>query len=76
MEGNGRGVRGNGINRGSGGYGGIYTVYSSITWAITAPATDPPASVNGESGRTGIFSIGRETTAMNDSSFRGYGDGA
>ena len=46
MEGNGIGGIGTEISKGSGGGGGIYKVYASITWAKMDPTTDPPASLN------------------------------
>ena len=64
-----------GRNIGSGGGGVIYKVYASITWYKTSPTTDPPASVNGESGRPGVSAIFCETTTLNDSSFKGSGVG-
>ena len=73
MVGHGRGGRGTGINIVTGGGGGIYTVDASLTWAKTAPTTDPPASVNGESGRPSVSGIGCATTTLNDSSFKGSG---
>ena len=82
MVGNGGGDRGTGINylsgsdQGSGGGGGIYTVYASTTWDKTAPTTVPPASVNIESARLGVLSIGCATTTLNASSFKGSGAGA
>ena len=54
----------------------ISTVYASTTWAKTAPTTDPPAYVNGESVRPGVLDIGYATTTMNASSFKGSGAGA
>ena len=82
MGGNGGGGRvtvlnqGSGSNQGNGGGGGISTVDESITWAKMAPTTNPSASVNGESGRPGVLSIGCATTNLNASSLKGYGAGA
>ena len=39
------------------------------------PTTDPSASFNGESGRTGVWAIDFATTTLNASSFKGYGAG-
>ena len=82
MGGNGGGGRGtgriwgSGSNPGSGGGGGISTVDASIKWYKIPPTTDPPASVNGESGSPGVLAIGFENTTLNDSSFKWYGSGA
>ena len=76
MEVNGRGGRGTGRNLGSGGGGVISTVYASTAWTKTSPTTDPPASVNGDSVRTGVSAIGCATTTLNASSFKVSGAGA
>ena len=73
MGGNGRGGRGNGRNRGS---GGIYTVDASITSYKTASATDLLASVNGKRFRLGASTIGCAKTTLNNSSLKGSGAGA
>ena len=49
-EGNGIGGIVIGISQKSGGGGGIYKIYASITWAKTNPTTDPQASINGDIG--------------------------
>ena len=76
MGGDGRGGIRNGRNQGSGGDGGIYTVDASITCDKTAPTTNSPASINGESSWPGVLAIGCATTTLNDSSFKSSGAGA
>ena len=61
--GNGR-ILGSGSSRGSGGGGGISTVDASATWDKTPPTTDPPDSVNGESGWPGVSDISCATTTL------------
>ena len=82
MGGNGGGGRETGINQGcgsnqgSGGGGGISKVYAFITWTKTPPTTNPPASVNGDSGRPGFLTIVYEINTLNALSFIWSGAGA